>query len=122
MNPEDNSGVTGVVKFEESVLGRTVITAEIKGLKPGEHTMRIHQFAGILNAGHKSVGAHIGEFGAVKANQDGVAKFVMETDHVRLHGPKSVIGRSFVVGNYQARGIIVHSKPHAKPNMTYAIS
>ncbi|KHJ97911.1 copper/zinc superoxide dismutase [Oesophagostomum dentatum] len=40
---------------------------------------------------------HVGDLGNIEADRDGVARFHIRSSRVRILGPYSVIGRSFVV-------------------------
>ena len=113
MNPDGDSGVSGVVKLVQPAGGKTKITAEIKGLAPGQHGFHIHEFGNLLegcktagphyNPFGKTHGApdkeerHVGDLGNVVAGEDGVAKYEIEDHLVQLTGERTVIGRSFVV-------------------------
>ena len=113
MNPDGGSGVSGLVKLVQTEGGKCKITAEIKGLTPGEHGFHIHQY-GNLTQGCVSAGPHwnpfgkthgcpgreerhVGDLGNVTAGDDGVANFEIEDELVTLFGENSVFGRSFVV-------------------------
>ncbi len=44
INPDNNSGVSGIVKFTQVEGQNVTISAEIKGLTPGHHGFHIHEF------------------------------------------------------------------------------
>uniref|UniRef100_A0A646QEE6 superoxide dismutase n=1 Tax=Hemiscolopendra marginata TaxID=943146 RepID=A0A646QEE6_9MYRI len=89
---------------------------DIKNLTPGLHGFHIHEYGDIRNnclaAGahfnpyHKEHGSptdenrHVGDFGNINANSDGVAKLV-DTFNATLFGEYSVIGRAIVVHSKQ---------------------
>ena len=107
------TGVQGLVRFESSRNGTTIITYRIEGLTPGEHGFHIHEFAdfseGCVSAGphynphnlkHGAPASrqrHVGDLGNVFANSNGVASGRLVEATVLLHGPTSVLGRSVVV-------------------------
>lgn len=89
------------------------ITYRVEGLTPGLHGFHIHEKAdfsnGCLSAGphynpfNKTHGApgeeerHVGDLGNIVAGPDGVAAGVIVDPLVKLTGPYSVVGRSFMV-------------------------
>jgi len=89
------------------------IKYDFKGATPGEHGFHIHEFSdfsnGCLSAGEhynpffKSHGGpadelrHVGDLGNVTANDKGVATGRMVDKMVKLFGPHTVMGRSFMV-------------------------
>merc|ERR1719375_2474756 len=113
MHPDGDSGVSGVVKLVQEAGGKTKITAEIKGLSPGEHGFHIHEFGNLIE-GCKTAGPHynpfgkthggpdmeerhVGDLGNVIAGEDGTAKFEREDQLVECFGEHTVVGRSCVV-------------------------
>ena len=44
LNPDGDSGVSGIVKMTQSEGQKVKIVADIKGLTPGKHGFHIHQF------------------------------------------------------------------------------
>ena len=113
MNPDGGSNVSGLVHLVHKEGSKCKITAEIKGLTPGQHGFHIHQF-GNLTQGCKTAGPHfnpfgkthgcpgreerhVGDLGNVVAGDDGVAKLEIEDELVSLFGENTVYGRSFVV-------------------------
>ena len=113
MNPDGGSGVNGLVKLTHPQGGKCKISAEITGLKPGQHGFHIHQFgnltqgcktagphynpAGNVHGGPDSEVRHVGDLGNVIAGEDGVAKYEIEDHLVSLWGENTVFGRAFVV-------------------------
>ena len=113
MNPDGGSGVNGLVKLVHVQGQKCKITADITGLKPGQHGFHIHQF-GNLTEGCKTAGPHfnphgkthgcpgreerhVGDLGNVVVKEDGVGHFEIEDELVSLFGENTVYGRSFVV-------------------------
>ena len=113
--PDNNSGVTGVVSFQqESFESPTKIVASVKGLNPNSlHAIHIHQYGdqtnGCVTAGPhynpfgKTHGGpmdserHVGDLGNLKTNEKGEAYYAMSDKQVQLHGENTVLGRSCVV-------------------------
>ena len=75
MNPDGNSGVSGVVKYTQVEGEKVKVHAEIKGLTPGLHGFHIHQY-GNLTEGCKTAGPHYNPFGKEHGGPD------MEERHV----------------------------------------
>lgn len=92
-----------------------VITGVVEGLTPGLHGFHIHQYGSILGGcgaagGHYNPfgvrhGApddetrHVGALGNIEADSNGVANINIVDRMVKLYGPISVDGRSFVIHN-----------------------
>ena len=112
INPDANSGVKGSVKLTHDG-GKIKIVAHITGLTAGLHGFHIHTL-GDLSNGCKSTGGHYnpkgrehggpdmderhdGDLGSITADASGMAHLEVEDRMVTLHGPRSVIGRAFVV-------------------------
>jgi len=112
LNPDGDSGVSGVCWLTQVPGQNCVIKAEMKGLTPGKHGFHIHQF-GNLTGGCKTAGGHynphgkthggpgnpnrhVGDLGNVEAGADGVGILKLEDDLVQLSGEFSVIGRAMV--------------------------
>ncbi|QDT15684.1 superoxide dismutase family protein [Alienimonas californiensis] len=113
--PVGDSGVSGLLTFEQ-VEGRKVkVTGEVKGLTPGDHGFHVHQFGDLTNlqdgtsaGGHMDVGEHkhgkptdedrhTGDLGNITADESGVAKVDMTDTVISLNGPNSILGRGFIV-------------------------
>ncbi|OMH82646.1 Superoxide dismutase [Cu-Zn] [Zancudomyces culisetae] len=110
-----DQGVTGVVTIvQESADKPAEITAEINGLKKGDHGFHIHEFGdntnGCISAGghfnpfSKTHGApedavrHVGDLGNISSSgEDKAAKLHITDKMVTLFGANSVVGRSVVV-------------------------
>lgn len=112
VNQNDNSGVSGVVTFEE-VDGKTTINATIKGLTKGKHAIHIHEF-GNLREGCQSCGAHynpygkthggpldaerhVGDMGNLESDGVNDTLFKIVDTQIRLTGTHNVLGRSVVI-------------------------
>ena len=104
--------VSLVLLFQEAS-GKTRVTGEVTGLKPGNHGFHIHQF-GDYSAGCVSAGPHFnpagkehggpsdeirhaGDLGNITADARGKAVIDIVDDQLPLSGPNSIIGRSVVV-------------------------
>lgn len=104
--------VTGTISLLMRDDDMCEITYRIEGLTPGLHGFHIHEFAdfsnGCLSAGPhfnpfgKEHGGpddeerHVGDLGNIVAGPDGVASGVIVDRLIKLEGPASVLGRSFV--------------------------
>ena len=112
LNPDGNSGVSGVVRFRHVEGEKVKIEADVTGLTPGKHGFHIHQY-GNLTEGCKTAGPHynpfnknhggphseerhVGDLGNLDANEAGVAHYELEDHQVMLYGQYSVVGRSCV--------------------------
>merc|ERR1719188_2176149 len=105
-------GCTGLVRMFQRG-DKCTIAYEIKGLTPGKHDFHIHEKAdfsdGCNSAGPhynpfgKTHGAptdeerHVGDLGNIEPDASGVAKGCIDDRLIKLFGPTSVIGRSFMV-------------------------
>jgi superoxide dismutase, Cu-Zn family len=113
IQPLQNSGVAGTVKFIQEK-GGTRIIADLNGLKPGPHGFHVHESGdcsshdGMSAGGHynphnkhhggpDSTERHVGDLGNIVADQDGHAHYDRVDAQVHLRGPHSVIGRSIIV-------------------------
>ena len=88
-----------------------MISAEFEGLKPGMHTLNIHKYGHVQLGLHK-VGPVHNSICQLKAGNDGIAKLEPKELDFELW---TIIGKSMVIGNNIAGGMIVHSGPHPKP-------
>ena len=105
-------GVKGLVKLEEQ--GEvTKIWVSFSGLTPGKHGFHIHEFGNLTNhcltagahynpygkthGGPQDEERHVGDLGNLVADQNGNVEVELEDKLIRLTGPYSVIGRSFVI-------------------------
>ena len=90
LKPQLNSKVTGIVKFIQEKNGKTKIYAELAGLTPGKHSIKIHEYRNVVNnvqvagpiynphnkqnLGNEKNLREVGQLGFVTAGQDGTAK------------------------------------------------
>lgn len=115
LEPRSGSSAAGTVAFEQRG-GRTVVTAEVRGLKPNsEHGFHVHERGDCsapdaMSAGghfnpqtaphgnHSSGPHHAGDMPNLKADSSGVARLVWEdADLTVAAGPASVVGKAVVV-------------------------
>ena len=108
-----DTGVSGVVKFEQASAESCVISWHINGLTPGKHGFHVHELADFSNGcksakGHynpegKTHGGpndknrHVGDLGNILADANGVAEGSMSDHLIKLSGSTSVVGRSIMV-------------------------
>jgi Cu-Zn family superoxide dismutase len=114
LTPIGQSGVTGTVFFTRQ--GDAVqIHGAVSGLEPGLHGLHVHQYGDLTDkAQGKSAGDHfnptgqphgrpqdahhhVGDFGNIEADANGIAKFSLKAPHIVLEGPEGIVGRSLVV-------------------------
>jgi Cu-Zn family superoxide dismutase len=117
LEPTKGNATTGTVTFAER-MGRVHVTADVRGLTPGEHGFHMHEKGdcssgdGMSTGGHwnpdgmphgpQSGPHHAGDMPSLVADANGVAKASFTLDGVTVAaGPKSVVGR----------GLIVHKDP-----------
>nr|QSX72304.1 Cu/Zn superoxide dismutase-like 1 [Halisarca dujardinii] len=98
---------------QESPSAPAIISGTVTGLEAGKHGFHVHEFGdfqggcgaagghynpfGTVHGAPNDVVRHVGDLGNIEAGSDGMATVAI-TDHmVRLNGPISVAGRSFVV-------------------------
>ena len=116
LSPAPNGKVKGQVTFQEETEGVRV-TANIEGLTPGKHGFHIHEKGDCSSADFSSAGGHfnpmnskhgsptdpehhVGDFGNLEANEQGVARFERVFTWLTFKGTNTIIGR----------GVIVHEK------------
>jgi len=109
-----DANVCGVIRFEQESEDKPVkICGEIKGLAPGQHGFHVHEWGdntngctstgahynpfGKTHGGPKDENRHVGDLGNVTAGADGVAKFEVTDNLIKLIGNNSVVGRTMVV-------------------------
>lgn len=98
---------------QANVTSMAEITGVVEGLEPGQHGFHIHEYGnfqegcgdagghynpfGTVHGAPDAAVRHVGDLGNIEADGSGQATISI-TDHmVKLNGPISVIGRSFVV-------------------------
>jgi superoxide dismutase, Cu-Zn family len=114
MKSASGSKVTGTVTFTEKD-GKTEIAVDLKGLKPGDHGMHIHEKGDCSAPDAKSAGDHFnpakaqhgapdapqhhaGDLGNLTAGEDGVAQKTVTVDFLTVaEGEKSAVGRAVIV-------------------------
>lgn len=147
LKPTEGNSASGVITFTTLPDGKVLVAGQVSGLTPNsEHGFHIHQYGDIRSADGTSLGdhydplhmehamptaemRHAGDFGNIKANDQGVAEVKLVVDNISLSGQKSpIIGRGLVVhanrddgsqptGNAGARiavGVIGVLNPEAK--------
>jgi Cu-Zn family superoxide dismutase len=117
LSPAPNGHVHGQVTFLEETEGVRV-TANIEGLTPGKHGFHIHQKGDCSAPDFSSAGGHfnplgkqhgsptdpahhVGDFGNIEANEQGIARFERVFNWLTLTGTNSILDRA----------VIVHDKP-----------
>ena len=115
LQPTAGNTASGRVQFEQYGQ-KVVVTAEVRGLKPGaEHGFHVHEkpdcsapdamsAGGHFNPGgkphahHGKPERHAGDMPNLRADAQGVASYRWESDLLTVAaGPNSVVGRSVVV-------------------------
>lgn len=111
--PAANGKVKGQVTFLEETEGIRV-TANIEGLTPGPHGFHIHEkgdcsaadfssAGGHFNPGNMKHGSptdpehHVGDFGNIEANPEGVARFERVFHWLTFKGTNSILNKAVVV-------------------------
>jgi superoxide dismutase, Cu-Zn family len=117
LTPAPNSNVRGQVTFLQETEGIRV-TANIEGLTPGKHGFHIHENGECTPPDFNSAGGHfnptgarhgaptdpehhVGDFGNIEANQQGVARFERVFYWLTFSGTNSILNKA----------VIVHEKP-----------
>ena len=117
LEPTKGSTTTGTVTFAQR-MSRVVVTADVRGLAPGEHGFHMHEKGdcssgdGMSTGGHcnpdntphgpQGAAHHGGDMPSLVADASGNAKASFSLEGVTVAaGPKSVVGR----------GLIVHKDP-----------
>lgn len=110
LQPTSGHEVSGTVEFMQQ--GEDLkITGEVSGLSPGKHGFHVHQYGDLRSKDGSSAGEHfdpynnphaglneaerhVGDFGNITANEQGVANVDITAGGVKLH---FLIGRAVVV-------------------------
>lgn len=117
LEPKSGSEVSGDVVFTQKN-GMVTMVANMKGLKPGEHAIHLHEKAdcsaedATSTGGHwnptfekhgkwgSSDGYHKGDIGNITADENGVATLTFETDEWCIgcgDDKKDIVGRGIIV-------------------------
>jgi superoxide dismutase, Cu-Zn family len=113
LSPAQGKNVSGQVTFLKETEGVRV-TAKINGLTPGKHGFHIHEKGDCSAADFSSAGGHfnpagsphgaptspqhhVGDFGNLEANAEGVAQFEQVLAWLTFEGTNSIIGRAVIV-------------------------
>lgn len=113
LKPTQGNNVEGTVTFTAENGGVRII-ADVKNLTPGKHGFHVHEHGdcsahdGMSAGGHfnptntkhggpDSAERHVGDFGNLEANADGVAHYDRLDKVISLNGSHSIVGKSIVV-------------------------
>ena len=113
LSPAPNGKVKGQVTFVEETEGVRV-TANVEGLTPGKHGFHIHEKGDCSAADFTSAGGHfnpmgskhgaptdtekhVGDFGNLEANEQGVARYERVFNWLTFKGTNSIINRAVIV-------------------------
>jgi len=117
LEAKSGSEVSGEVVFTQNE-GKVTMVANIKGLKPGEHAIHLHEKAdcsaedATSTGGHwnptfenhgkwgSSEGYHKGDIGNITADENGLATLTFETDEWCIgcgDEKKDIVGRGIIV-------------------------
>ena len=150
---EKNKKVYGYISLVQKGDDETHITIALNGLKPGKHALHIHEkgdptqccgkLGGHYNPFNKNHGPrtnikndlrtnikneerHVGDLGNITIDKDGYCFTSFTDPMIKLSGPYSVIGRSFVVHeNEDDLGLTNHPESkttgNSGPRIAYGI-
>ena len=113
LHPTEGNDVHGTIRLETTSDGIRV-TAEVRGLEPGQHGFHIHALGdcsapdGTSAGGHfnpedaphgapHSDERHVGDLGNLIADSTGTAEYQRVDNAIALSGSHSVIGRAVIV-------------------------
>ncbi|MEN6492934.1 MAG: superoxide dismutase family protein [Thermoguttaceae bacterium] len=114
LQPIGDSGASGVVHFTQEG-DKVKVEGTITGLKPGQHGFHVHEYGDLTDRkaglsagshynptdmphGHRTdENRHVGDFGNIEANPEGVATFAFTDPVIELNGPHAIIGRGLVI-------------------------
>ena len=115
LQPTKGNSVTGTVTFEQRS-GKTLVTAEVRGLTPNvEHAFHVHEKGDCSSGDGMSAGGHFnprnaphgkydmgahhaGDMPNLKADASGAAKISWEDDDLTVtDGPATVVGKAVIV-------------------------
>jgi len=127
VGPTTGHDVEGTVHFEALDAGGVRVVADLQGLEPGRHAFHVHE-VGDCSEDAAAAGAHFdflgnqategdeapedgritGNLGELPVDEEGETRFEATIGTARLHGERSIVGRSVVV---HARGNDPSSPP-----------
>jgi Cu-Zn family superoxide dismutase len=114
LQPTEGSKASGTVEFKKVADG-VEITARVEGLDAnGKHGFHIHEFGdatspdgtamgghfnptGAPHAGPDADQRHVGDFGNLEADDNGVATYSRVDKHITFEGATSILGRGMIV-------------------------
>jgi Cu-Zn family superoxide dismutase len=113
LSPAPNGKVKGQITFREETEGVRV-TANVEGLTPGKHGFHIHEkgdcsapdftsAGGHFNPTNSKHGSptdaekHVGDFGNLEANEQGVARFERVFSWLSFKGTNSILNKAVIV-------------------------
>jgi Cu-Zn family superoxide dismutase len=113
LSPGADGKVKGQVMFTEETEGIRV-TANVEGLTPGKHGFHIHEKGDCSAADFSSAGGHfnpagskhgsptdaehhVGDFGNLEANEQGVARFERVFNWLTFKGTNSILNKAVIV-------------------------
>lgn len=113
LHPASGSEVHGTVTFTQEEDGVKVV-AHVEGLTPGLHGFHVHEFGdctapdatsagGHFNPTEEPHGAptdnerHVGDFGNIEANEQGVGHLELTDKKLKLDGPNGILGHALIV-------------------------
>lgn len=113
LRPTAGNSVQGTVVFIREPEGVRVV-GELTGLSPGQHGFHVHEKGDCSAPDATSAGGHfnptgaphgaptdarrhVGDFGNITANEQGVARFERVDKLIKLDGPQSIIGKAVIV-------------------------
>lgn len=116
LQPTSGYNTAGMVTFRETVDGKIEMVANISGLKPNsEHAIHVHQYGDLTAADGTNAGSHFnpeghehglpseedarhaGDFGNLKADDQGNAKYSLIVDNISIEGDHSILGRAVII-------------------------
>lgn len=112
LHPLQDSGVSGVVRFE-AVEGGVSVTAELNGLPAGKHGFHIHQYGDCTSMDGTSAGGHFNPSGAEHSGPSAEARHMGDLGNIESDGQTatlSYVDNAIDLTQIIGRGVIVHEK------------